>query len=132
MLEARVLLMPTDNVSRKLLIAAQRECCSLPSWAKQVQSVRKRIGGLPDILGWNGCHASTGMALDKDERKSMLQSYRHQVVLPALAEYDRFALDSCPALKDWPFTDFIDASSQFPPELLSACWDEHHWQSYKA
>ena len=121
--------MPADNASRRRLTAAQRDCCMLPSWAKQVRSVRHRLGNMPDILVWCGSHRDNAPTLDKNERKDILQTYRHQVVLPAIAEYDKVALEAS-AHSEWPITCWC-ASSDLPRELLSACWEKEHWQKYR-
>ena len=132
MLEARVLCMPRDSASRRVLVAARRECCKLTSWARHVSQCRVKLGGIPDISEWVGEVPDWSSSYsNRCESKSYLQQYRSQVVIPALREYDEQAFLQSSREAEWPFGDYTDAFCETSVEIMNVPWSPDQWCSFE-
>ena len=128
MLEARLLLLPVTLPVNQLLMLARTSC--LPNWANQVLEVRRRLNNLPDVLEVFGDAVTEALRLSADARRKLAKQYRREVVLPALKEYDSYAMRSSSQKSNWPYFDFQEPLIKFGDALLTASWNKLDWKMY--
>ena len=116
-LEARVALLPENQPSRRLLLAAR----SSPwrTWARDAEELRLRMGDLPDVLTWMPTRRREGSVSSPDERRALASEFRHFVILPALDKHDASVLQIPAALpRSWLW-------------LADASWGGRSWEQLK-
>ena len=129
MLEARVLLSAPDSPPFRLLAAARAS--DLRTWASVVREIRYKLGNLPDIVSYLSTNFGAGIStVDKTTRKKHLAQYRHNILEPALRNYDEETY--CEHLRgmDWPYIDFQPGLTPLPMHVLCAPWSKSQWQDY--
>ena len=129
MLEARTQLLPHHTTAAGALHAARQS--PFHSWAKLVQSLRDRLGQLPDILDWISQERVDFDPCDKNKRKNIARRFRYKVVYPALAQYDQDVYLKAEQTSGWPYPNFQRRHDMFPQKLLLADWSPAQWAAHK-
>ena len=125
MLEARIRLLPDHTAAAGALLAARQS--PFHSWAKLAQSLRHRLGQLPDILDWLCQEGVVFDHTDKKQRKYTARRFRHKVVYPALSQYDQEAYLKAERTSGWPYPNFQRRHDTFDDALLLAPWSPAQW-----
>ena len=126
MFEARLRLLPVTLPINQLLMLARVSC--LPNWANQVMEARRRLNKLPDVLEVFGDAVTESLRHSADSRRKIARQYRREVVLPALRDYDSYAMRSSSKKSLWPYFDFQEPLLKFGDVLLTASWNKLDWK----
>ena len=129
MLEARTQLLPHHTTATEALHAARQS--PFHSWAKLVQSLRDRLGQLPDILDWISQERVDFDPCDKNKRKHIAQRFCYKVWYPALAQYDQEAYLKAEQTSVLPYPNFQRRHDMFSQKLLLADWSPAQWAAHK-
>jgi len=129
MLEARLVLQAPDGVLHHVLQNARST--NLTSWISKVARIRLSLGDIPCISGWLSASDLQKCYGDIEYRYKRLQSFRRQILLPALDIYDLQAYQLAASKSTWPFAYFQGQPMRFDHDILLADWPSLDTFQYK-